>query len=87
MFRPEVCQSQPQILIRDGRHPAIDLLMGEQNQYVPNNTELQVHTATHTRPQAHSESFETKTQTSACLLTQTVLKQNCNLSDAGVGVG
>ncbi|KAF7653579.1 hypothetical protein LDENG_00081240 [Lucifuga dentata] len=39
--RPEVCQSQHQILIRDGRHPAIDLLMGEHNQYVPNHTELQ----------------------------------------------
>ncbi|KAK2837821.1 hypothetical protein Q5P01_015033 [Channa striata] len=39
--RPNVCQSQPQIIIRDGKHPAIDLLMGEHNQYVPNNTELQ----------------------------------------------
>ncbi|XP_076005669.1 DNA mismatch repair protein Msh3 isoform X2 [Genypterus blacodes] len=39
--RPEVYQSQPQIMIRDGRHPAIDLLMGEHNQYVPNHTELQ----------------------------------------------
>ncbi|XP_022048016.1 DNA mismatch repair protein Msh3 [Acanthochromis polyacanthus] len=39
--RPEVCESQHQIIIRDGRHPAIDLLMGEHNQYVPNNTELQ----------------------------------------------
>ncbi|KAM4577311.1 DNA mismatch repair protein Msh3 isoform 2-T3 [Odontesthes bonariensis] len=39
--RPEVCENQHQIMIRDGRHPAIDLLMGEQNQYVPNNTELQ----------------------------------------------
>ncbi|KAF3695607.1 DNA mismatch repair protein Msh3 [Channa argus] len=39
--RPKVCQSRPQIIIRDGRHPAIDLLMGEHNQYVPNNTELQ----------------------------------------------
>ncbi|XP_073321644.1 DNA mismatch repair protein Msh3 isoform X2 [Pagrus major] len=39
--RPEVCESQRQILIRDGRHPAIDLLMGEHNQYVPNLTELQ----------------------------------------------
>ncbi|XP_041644145.1 DNA mismatch repair protein Msh3 isoform X2 [Cheilinus undulatus] len=40
-YRPEVCENQCQILIRDGRHPAIDLLMGEQNQYVPNLTELQ----------------------------------------------
>ncbi|KAM3867439.1 DNA mismatch repair protein Msh3 [Diretmus argenteus] len=39
--RPEVCENQRQIVIRDGRHPAIDLLMGEQNQYVPNHTELQ----------------------------------------------
>ncbi|KAM8760091.1 DNA mismatch repair protein Msh3 [Acanthopagrus schlegelii] len=39
--RPEVCENQRQILIRDGRHPAIDLLMGEHNQYVPNLTELQ----------------------------------------------
>ncbi|XP_072243723.1 DNA mismatch repair protein Msh3 isoform X2 [Leuresthes tenuis] len=39
--RPEVCENQHQIMIRDGRHPAIDLLMGEQNQYVPNHTELQ----------------------------------------------
>ncbi|KAM7415952.1 hypothetical protein PAMA_018156 [Pampus argenteus] len=39
--RPEVCESQRQIMIRDGRHPAIDLLMGEHNQYVPNQTELQ----------------------------------------------
>uniref|UniRef100_A0A7N8WSD4 DNA mismatch repair protein MSH3 n=1 Tax=Mastacembelus armatus TaxID=205130 RepID=A0A7N8WSD4_9TELE len=33
--------SQCTIMIRDGRHPAIDLLMGEHNQYVPNHTELQ----------------------------------------------
>ncbi|XP_068559288.1 DNA mismatch repair protein Msh3 [Cebidichthys violaceus] len=39
--RPEVCEGQRQIMIRDGRHPAIDLLMGEHNQYVPNLTELQ----------------------------------------------
>lgn len=39
--RPDVCESQRQILIRDGRHPAIDLLMGEHNQYVPNLTDLQ----------------------------------------------
>lgn len=39
--RPEVCESRRQILIRDGRHPAIDLLMGEQTQYVPNHTDLQ----------------------------------------------
>uniref|UniRef100_UPI003AAEA396 DNA mismatch repair protein Msh3 n=1 Tax=Centroberyx gerrardi TaxID=166262 RepID=UPI003AAEA396 len=39
--RPEVCENQCQIVIRDGRHPAIDLLMGEHNQYVPNHTDLQ----------------------------------------------
>ncbi|KAM6943821.1 DNA mismatch repair protein Msh3 isoform 2-T2 [Lycodopsis pacificus] len=39
--RPEVCEGERQIMIRDGRHPAIDLLMGEHNQYVPNLTELQ----------------------------------------------
>uniref|UniRef100_A0A672J1L1 DNA mismatch repair protein MSH3 n=1 Tax=Salarias fasciatus TaxID=181472 RepID=A0A672J1L1_SALFA len=39
--RPEVSETQSQIVIRDGRHPAIDLLMGEQSQYVPNHTELQ----------------------------------------------
>ncbi|CAJ1069112.1 DNA mismatch repair protein Msh3 isoform X1 [Xyrichtys novacula] len=39
--RPKVCENQRQIVIRDGRHPAIDLLLGEQNQYVPNLTELQ----------------------------------------------
>ncbi|XP_076588059.1 DNA mismatch repair protein Msh3 isoform X2 [Chaetodon auriga] len=39
--RPEVFESQRQIMIKDGRHPAIDLLMGENNQYVPNLTELQ----------------------------------------------
>nr|XP_033947950.1 DNA mismatch repair protein Msh3 isoform X1 [Pseudochaenichthys georgianus] len=39
--RPEVCEGQRQIMIRDGRHPAIDLLMGDHNQYVPNLTELQ----------------------------------------------
>ncbi|XP_029018199.1 DNA mismatch repair protein Msh3 isoform X2 [Betta splendens] len=39
--RPEVCPSQSQIIIRDGRHPAIDVLMGEHSQYVPNHTELQ----------------------------------------------
>ncbi|XP_051279445.1 DNA mismatch repair protein Msh3 isoform X3 [Dicentrarchus labrax] len=40
-LEPEVLGSQRQIMIRDGRHPAIDLLMGEHNQYVPNLTELQ----------------------------------------------
>lgn len=39
--RPLLSTSERQIMIKDGRHPIIDLLMGEQNQYVPNNTELQ----------------------------------------------
>ncbi|XP_034026554.1 DNA mismatch repair protein Msh3 isoform X2 [Thalassophryne amazonica] len=39
--RPEVCKNRRQIMIRDGRHPALDLLMGEHDQYVPNHTELQ----------------------------------------------
>uniref|UniRef100_A0A667WY98 DNA mismatch repair protein MSH3 n=1 Tax=Myripristis murdjan TaxID=586833 RepID=A0A667WY98_9TELE len=39
--RPEICENERQIVIRDGRHPAIDLLMGEHNQYVPNHTDLQ----------------------------------------------
>uniref|UniRef100_A0A8C2Z292 DNA mismatch repair protein MSH3 n=1 Tax=Cyclopterus lumpus TaxID=8103 RepID=A0A8C2Z292_CYCLU len=39
--RPEVCDGRREIMIQDGRHPAIDLLMGEHNQYVPNLTKLQ----------------------------------------------
>ncbi|XP_054630713.1 DNA mismatch repair protein Msh3 isoform X2 [Dunckerocampus dactyliophorus] len=39
--RPEVCDSERLIVIRDGRHPAIDLLMGEHSQFVPNHTQLQ----------------------------------------------
>uniref|UniRef100_A0A1A8HDR7 DNA mismatch repair protein MSH3 n=1 Tax=Nothobranchius korthausae TaxID=1143690 RepID=A0A1A8HDR7_9TELE len=39
--RPEVCENKQQIMITNGRHPAIDLLMGEHNQYVPNHTKLQ----------------------------------------------
>uniref|UniRef100_A0A3Q2ZJT0 DNA mismatch repair protein MSH3 n=1 Tax=Kryptolebias marmoratus TaxID=37003 RepID=A0A3Q2ZJT0_KRYMA len=41
--RPKVCGNKHRIMITDGRHPAIDLLMGEHNQYVPNHTKLQVH--------------------------------------------
>ncbi|XP_037634304.1 DNA mismatch repair protein Msh3 isoform X2 [Sebastes umbrosus] len=40
-LEPEVCEGQRQILITDGRHPAIDLLIGEHHQYVPNVTQLQ----------------------------------------------
>nr|XP_046202585.1 DNA mismatch repair protein Msh3 isoform X4 [Oncorhynchus gorbuscha] len=39
--RPVLCEGDRQIVVRDGRHPVIDLLMGEHTQYVPNNTELQ----------------------------------------------
>uniref|UniRef100_A0A3Q2Z0B7 DNA mismatch repair protein MSH3 n=1 Tax=Hippocampus comes TaxID=109280 RepID=A0A3Q2Z0B7_HIPCM len=39
--RPEVSDSERQIVIKDGRHPAIDLLMGEHSQYVPNHAQLQ----------------------------------------------
>ncbi|KAM6965383.1 DNA mismatch repair protein Msh3, partial [Aplochiton taeniatus] len=38
--RPEVCENLQQIVIRDGRHPAIDLLTGEHHQYVDNDTDL-----------------------------------------------
>ncbi|CAL8345427.1 unnamed protein product [Lota lota] len=39
--RPEMCENRCRIVIKDGRNPAIDLLMGEHNQYVPNHTDLQ----------------------------------------------
>ncbi|XP_061674044.1 DNA mismatch repair protein Msh3 isoform X2 [Syngnathoides biaculeatus] len=39
--RPELCDNTREIVIKDGRHPAIDLLMGEHSQYVPNNAQLQ----------------------------------------------
>ncbi|XP_058842608.1 DNA mismatch repair protein Msh3-like [Acipenser ruthenus] len=38
--RPVVLEDERQIIIKNGRHPAIDVLMGEQDQYVPNSTEL-----------------------------------------------
>ncbi|XP_048449741.1 DNA mismatch repair protein Msh3 [Rhincodon typus] len=38
--RPTVLEEQRQIMIKNGRHPIIDVLMGEQEQYVPNSTEL-----------------------------------------------
>ena len=47
-FRPEMSDSRCQIVIKDGRNPSIDLLLGEHNQYVPNHTDLQV--CTHTQP-------------------------------------
>nr|XP_006004451.2 PREDICTED: DNA mismatch repair protein Msh3 isoform X1 [Latimeria chalumnae] len=39
--RPTVLEDEKQIIIKDGRHPVIDVLMGEQDQYVPNSTELE----------------------------------------------
>ncbi|XP_076126474.1 DNA mismatch repair protein Msh3 [Alosa pseudoharengus] len=39
--RPEVLEGERQIVIREGRHPVIDVLLGEQDQYVPNDTQLQ----------------------------------------------
>ncbi|KAL2092081.1 hypothetical protein ACEWY4_011879 [Coilia grayii] len=39
--RPELLEAERQIVIRDGRHPVIDVLLGEQDQYVPNDTHLQ----------------------------------------------
>ncbi|XP_062873716.1 DNA mismatch repair protein Msh3 isoform X2 [Trichomycterus rosablanca] len=39
--RPEIVEQDCHIVIREGRHPVISMLMGEQDQYVPNDTELQ----------------------------------------------
>ncbi|XP_031426428.1 DNA mismatch repair protein Msh3 [Clupea harengus] len=39
--RPEVLEVERQIVIQEGRHPVIDVLLGEQDQYVPNDTQLQ----------------------------------------------
>ncbi|KAM9446339.1 DNA mismatch repair protein Msh3 [Clarias gariepinus] len=39
--RPEVREQEGHILIREGRHPVINMLMAEQDQYVPNDTDLQ----------------------------------------------
>uniref|UniRef100_A0A2K5M4D6 DNA mismatch repair protein MSH3 n=2 Tax=Cercocebus atys TaxID=9531 RepID=A0A2K5M4D6_CERAT len=37
--RPTV-QEERKIIIKNGRHPVIDVLLGEQDQYVPNSTDL-----------------------------------------------
>ncbi|XP_045422425.1 DNA mismatch repair protein Msh3 isoform X1 [Lemur catta] len=37
--RPTV-QEEKKIIIKNGRHPVIDMLLGEQDQYVPNSTNL-----------------------------------------------
>ena len=54
-FRPEMSESRCQIVIKDGRNPAIDLLLGEHNQYVPNHTDLQVRTTAHKYPHSHTQ--------------------------------
>ncbi|XP_072777820.1 DNA mismatch repair protein Msh3 isoform X2 [Taeniopygia guttata] len=38
--RPTVQDSRREIIIKNGRHPVIDVLLGEQDQYVPNTTSL-----------------------------------------------
>ncbi|XP_017661720.1 PREDICTED: DNA mismatch repair protein Msh3 isoform X8 [Lepidothrix coronata] len=38
--RPVVQDNRQEIIIKNGRHPVIDLLLGEQDQYVPNTTNL-----------------------------------------------
>ncbi|XP_007897956.2 DNA mismatch repair protein Msh3 isoform X2 [Callorhinchus milii] len=38
--RPIVLEEERQLVIRTGRHPVIDILLAEQEQYVPNNTDL-----------------------------------------------
>lgn len=38
--RPIVQEHGREILIKNGRHPVIDMLLGEQKQYVPNSTNL-----------------------------------------------
>ncbi|NWQ67584.1 MSH3 protein, partial [Neopipo cinnamomea] len=38
--RPIVQDNHQEIIIKNGRHPVIDVLLGEQDQYVPNTTNL-----------------------------------------------
>ncbi|XP_032809165.2 DNA mismatch repair protein Msh3 isoform X3 [Petromyzon marinus] len=38
--RPEFVEEKSLIVIENGRHPVVELLMGDQNQYVPNSTHL-----------------------------------------------
>ncbi|XP_063278865.1 DNA mismatch repair protein Msh3 isoform X7 [Prinia subflava] len=38
--RPTVQDKRHEIIIKNGRHPVIDVLLGEQDQYVPNTTSL-----------------------------------------------
>ncbi|KTG41110.1 hypothetical protein cypCar_00014468, partial [Cyprinus carpio] len=39
--RPEILEDKSQILIMAGKHPVITTLMGDEDQYVPNDTHLQ----------------------------------------------
>ncbi|KAM4638526.1 DNA mismatch repair protein Msh3 isoform 2-T5 [Amazona ochrocephala] len=39
-LEPTVQDNQQEIIIKNGRHPVIDALLGEQDQYVPNSTNL-----------------------------------------------
>jgi DNA mismatch repair ATPase MutS len=41
-YRPEMSEDTVTIDIEDGRHPVIDALKGEGEQYVPNSTRLSV---------------------------------------------
>ncbi|KAF7687326.1 DNA mismatch repair protein Msh3 isoform X1 [Silurus meridionalis] len=39
--RPEILEQEGHIVIREGKHPVINMLMAEQDQFVPNDTDLQ----------------------------------------------
>ncbi|VCX40449.1 unnamed protein product, partial [Gulo gulo] len=39
-FGRPTLQEERKIVIKNGRHPVIDMLLGEQDQYVPNSTNL-----------------------------------------------
>lgn len=41
-FRPAIIDERSEIMIKNGKHPVIDVLLGEQQQYVPNDTFLSV---------------------------------------------
>lgn len=45
-FRPTL-QEEKKIIIKNGRHPMIDVLLSEQDQFVPNSTSLSVSTTWH----------------------------------------
>lgn len=52
--RPTVQDNRREIVIKNGRHPVIDVLLGEQDQYVPNTTNLSVSTEILFELQNHS---------------------------------